>query len=221
LQAILQRAFVYLFLQAKLEHAMKPYLQDVFGFNAPLTKFCIGLAAGGINGTILNPVIAIKHYTWGDKNRSFFSSAREMLKYGYKPFLNGMHTSMIRGMVFGGAYEVLRLSLYDMLTTHTTVLNKIQLQFSANCIAAGFGTMLASPFIFMRSLQHATPLGTKPSTMRALLQNTWSESKAYRSFHKLSFFSCTFRTFPGTVGAATRIGVAQYLCDKTRSILNA
>lgn len=220
MQAVLQRAFIYLFLQAKLGAAMKPYLHDL---NEHEAKFCIGMTAGFINGVMMNPVIAAKHLMWTNDSHTFSSTAKKMwLDGGCRSFSNGMYGSIVRNMIFGATYEIARgpickAFMYQLDNDQ----NKMQCQFFANLIAAGLGTMMASPFIYMRSVQHATLPGQTPPTLRAMWYDARARSKMEpTSIKKMLFFPREFKTFQGAAGAAIRWAVAQQICDTTRDFLS-
>ncbi len=221
-QAVFQRAFVYLFLQAKLEHAMKPYFRDQLNLNENIEKLCLGMSAGFINGIVMNPVIATKHQMWTKDSNTFFAISKKMwMEGGCKSFSNGMVSSIVRNMAFGSVYEISRGLIGKTLVYYAgNDQNKMRLSFFSNLIAAGFGTMIVSPFIYMRSVQHATPPGQTPLTLRAMWRDVFVKSKSQPTMMKrMLFFPKEFKTCQGALGAALRWATAQQICDATRDFL--
>lgn len=220
-QAILQRGAVYLLMQTKLEHSLKPLLRKEFDFSESAAQLSVGVLAGGVNGLSLNSIIAIKHHTWGDPNRTFSSSVQMMwAKGGYHAFLNGVHASALRGVIYGGVYEVSRKWIGEASSQNAMIGYESQRKFFSNWCAAMLACIAASPIVYMRSIQHATEPGVTPPTMRTILNAVWMESKAHHTvLGKACFFPRKFKTWPGITGASLRMAVSQQVCDATRNFL--
>jgi len=123
-----------------------------------LTNFMAGSVAGAFNAVILNPLSAIKYRTWGRddaKNRGMMQEAKGMFsKGGLRPFCNGMLPTILRDVVFGGTYTVLRCQSHEFLSP--------EWHWVGNMAAAGVATVASAPLNLARNVQYAT----KPSEPR-------------------------------------------------------
>lgn len=223
-QAVVQRAFlgsIYYIMQGELKCYMHPYLRQHLGASEPIAQFCIGISAGSMSGLLTNSISAIKYHTWGQDNRAFFSSIREMRSLGgYKPFIKGTSATIGRDAIFGSTYEVSR----HLLRTKFPILNedtKSHPDFLYNSIAAGLATITSGPLNYVRSVQYATPPNEKPPTTLEALKNVWHQSKKHEqlSFGRIRFFQQQFRVGWGTGRVALGMAVGQKVFDITRSEL--
>ena len=95
---------------------MYPYLRNNLNIGESTTQFCIGVSAGSMSGVLTNSISAIKYHMWGQDNRSGLSSVNEMWSSGgFRPFFKGTYSTMMRDIVFGGTYEVLRYRIHASL----------------------------------------------------------------------------------------------------------
>lgn len=220
-QAIVQRAFlnsIYFVMQSEMKYYMDPYLRNNLNLSEASSQFCIGMSAGSVSGALTNSISAIKYHMWGDENRSFYSSAKQMRSSGgIEPFFKGTSATMGRDMVFGSAYEVLRTQIRAELLKydceyHTEI---------ANGTAAGIATIASGPLNYVRNMQYATPPHNKSSTTRTILKNVWDESKQHAALlEKMGFFQQRFRVGWGTARVAVGMAVSQKVFDMTCAKLN-
>lgn len=221
-QAVVQRAFlgsIYYILQGELKSYLYPYLRRNIGLNEAAAQCCIGISAGSISGLLTNSISAIKYHTWGQDNRSFRSSLREMWSSGgAHPFIKGTNATMLRDMVFGSTYEVLRNLLYP----GTREDKNSFLESAANMASAGVATVTSGPFNYARTIQYATPPARKPPSIWRSLAEAWRQSRQHSgiAFGRLRFFQQQFRVGWGTARVAVGMAVGQKVFDWSRSQLN-
>ena len=73
-----------------------------------------GCMAGSVNGVLFNWIAAVKYASWGrpEHDRSFWQTASSMWRRGrVKPFLRGTVSTVMRDVVFGGAFSGARGAL--------------------------------------------------------------------------------------------------------------
>jgi hypothetical protein len=86
-------------------------------FNRHYVSFTAGLLAGSLNGLIVNPLAAVKYHYWGTETgtENFLTTARQMLRNGgMRIFLVGTTATVLRDLVFGGTYGLLRHELHAL-----------------------------------------------------------------------------------------------------------
>ena len=223
-QAVLQRTFqnsIYFIMQSELKHSMHPYLRNNLNMSESSTQFCIGLFAGSVSGFLTNGISAVKYHTWGQEDRSFLSSTREMWSQGgYKIFFKGIIPTIQRDMVSGSTYEVVRHLMRDHFQKPNDPKNSLT-NFICNSAAAGLATMTASPLNWLRNLYYATPPDKKPPSTLDASKNIWQESKIHsqKISGRLGFFQKRFGVGWGTARVAVSTGVGQLVCDAIRTQL--
>lgn len=220
--AISQRAFlgsIYYIAQGELNYNLSPYLHERFALNQLPSQCLVGFLSGAINGLLNNSVSAIKYHTWGQEERAFFRSMREMkAQGGLRPFVKGTIATIGRETVFGASYEVIRF----LLRKHDDSSSKGSFGiFAADTCAAGISTIASSPLNYARSLQYATAPEHPVPTIRAILSTLWHESKAtnQRPLERLSFFQQRLRIGWGTARVAVGMAMGQKIFDSTRCAL--
>jgi hypothetical protein len=230
-QALFQRTVfgsMYYIMQGELKTHMYPVVNEYVAhakflapFSEPLAHLSIGLTAGIAYGTVTNFMSAIKYYTWGDDNRSFFKSASEMLKNGgIEPFLKGTTATLSREVAYGSTYEVLRHLLKKRFVPENNKaqrksFNLFDAEFICNVLAACVGAAVSSPWNFARSIQYGTKAHEHAPTIRAILKNFLHESKAHTGvgFGRVGFFVNTLKIGWGTLGTGIRMGIGQLAFD--------
>jgi hypothetical protein len=126
----------------------------------------------------------LQFYYWGSVecgHSSFFSTAKQMYKDGgLRPFFVGSTATVMRDVVFGAAFYVLRKITWlksseqgSGKATHSSI-------FLSNAVAAFVATLLSSPFNYVRNIDYATPPGVDPGSPLRVLRDLWSEAKAVR-----------------------------------------
>jgi len=146
--------------------------------------FHAGTIAGAINGIIMNPVSSIKYHYWGHAEcgkENFYSTAKEMyIKGGIKTFFVGATATIIRDILFGGAFSLLRhelLSSSSSSLTSTTSLSKQQESFVINLISAMVATIISSPVNYVRNIHYSTEPNVQPSSSFTILNNLYLEAR--------------------------------------------
>src|SRR3990167_2918640 len=226
-QAVIQRAFlgsVYYIVQGEMKSNLYPYLRNHLGTSESFAQFCIGISAGSVSGILTNSISAIKYHTWGQENRTFFSSVHEMWTLGSsRPFFKGTQATVARDVTFGCTYEILRSLMRNQLPKSNDKKNykESYLDFVCNSAAAGLATITSGPFNYARTMQYATPPSESPPTIWKALNNVWQESKnqPQKFLGKMRFFQQRFRVGWGTARVAVGMAVGQEIFDVTRSKL--
>lgn len=196
-----------------LEHLfMSTFIQDE-EHNSPLTSFLAGTAAGATNAMILNPLSAIKYKTWGrDAHRGMMQEAMRMYKRGgLRPFTYGLKPTIMRDVVFGGTYTLLRLQL--------TQRNKYssEHQWFANICAAALATLASGPLNLVRNVQYATPSSeTHVPTIKEVMLTLRTEVSQLPSWQgKVLHVQERLRIGWGTARVAMGMAFAHYVYDLT------
>jgi len=137
-----------------------------------VANFLAGTFAGAANALIVNPVTAIKYKSWGrDVNRGMLTEAMEMFrKGGLRPFRNGLISTVLRDLCFGGTYTFLRLELQFLFQLRP------EQQWIANMTAAALATVVSAPFNLVRNVQYATRSREKADTISMILRDFMTEA---------------------------------------------
>ncbi len=135
------------------------------GSSGAFYNFLAGTAAGSVNAIVCNPVSAVKYKTWGrDVNRGMVNESLEMLrKGGIRPFCNGLVPTVIRDLIFGGTYTLLRFELQYRLQLTS------EYQWISNFMAAALATVVSGPLNLARNVQYATKSRHVADTVREVL----------------------------------------------------
>ena len=147
--------------------------------------FHAGTIAGAINGIIMNPVSSIKYHYWGHAEcgkENFYSTAKEMyLKgNGVKTFFVGATATIIRDVLFGGAFSLLRhelLSSSSSSSLTTTSLSKQQESFAINLVSAMVATIISSPLNYVRNIHYSTAPNIQPLSSFTILNNLFLDAR--------------------------------------------
>lgn len=144
------------------------------GESWPLANFVSGVAAGACNALVTNPITVVKYRTWsrGEQSRGWWSEAAYVFRNSGgspRPFFNGLAPTLMRDVVFGGVYTGCRLQIqwYADLSPDR--------QWQGNLVAAGWATVLASPFNYARNIQYATSSRQSQPSTAAVLRHLATE----------------------------------------------
>lgn len=224
-QSVVQRAYtggIYYVMQSEMKINAYPWFCD-HGLSESAAQFCVGSSSGLVCGVLTNNVAAVKYHTWGQEDRSFFSSVREMWQQGgIRPFVKGTSATVLRDITYGCVYEVLRSRVKSAFPLTNNAYNQETFSFFCNCIAALIAIIAASPFNYARNMKYATPHYEKTPTTAAILKNVWRESQGISTslIRRARFFQQRFAIGLGTTRAAVGMAVGQVIYDKTRAGLS-
>lgn len=174
-------------------------------------NFLAGTAAGSVNAIVCNPVSAVKYKTWGrDVNRGMVQESLEMLrKGGIRPFCNGLVPTVIRDLMFGGTYTLLRFELQYRLQLGTDY------QWVSNFVAAALATVVSGPLNLARNVQYATKSRHVADTVRDVLSQFLLEiSQRQTLLEKSIHVQNRLRIGWGTARVALGMTFGHYVYDK-------
>lgn len=226
-QSVAQRTLfggLYYFLQAQMQAAIYPIARDRLGCHELTANLMIGLSVGTMYGMSMNSVSAVKYFTWGQDDRTFFSSACELWhKGGFKAFNNGLMATITRDAVFGSTYEVLRHLMRQKLAGSTKYdsYQRSQAEFACNMSAAAAASVLAGPFNHARNKQFATAPGQKQPAVTQVLKSVWRQAITENQsiVSRLMFFGQTFKVGWGTARVAVGMATGQYVFKKVENLI--
>ena len=181
--------------------------------------FTAGLLAGSLSGLIMNPLAAVKYHYWGTETgkESFVTTSAQMLKKGgMRIFLVGTTATVLRDLVFGGTYGLLRHTLASVNVEALdedgqSVLHRPT--FVQNLIAASMGTVLSSPWNYVRNIHYGTPSGVRPDTTLSIWQGLLDRAAEEKSlFRRLKLLQVQLRVGWGTarVGCGMAVSSSVY-----------
>lgn len=210
--------------------------------------FSAGLMAGSLNGLIVNPLAAVKYHYWGTETgkENFLSTGSDMLrKGGFRIFLVGTTATVLRDLVFGGTYGLLRHELHALSKKQQyAVSNASQTEstasgrtgggslqatssffrekptFMQNIVAACMATVLSSPWNYVRNIHYGTPSGTKPQTFLAIWQELSRKAGTQKSaLDKIFFLQTQLRVGWGTARVGCGMAVSSSIYDAFSKML--
>jgi hypothetical protein len=189
-----------------------------------------GCMAGSINGVLFNWIAAVKYASWGraEHERSFRQTAGSLWRRGgIKPFLRGTVATIMRDVVFGGAFSGVRGALLARTeqsrhvhhSSHGNgVLGGEVQTFLCNFGAAGAGTVFSSPLNYARNMQYATPAGKPCKTAMQLLKELQTDATSRGSMLDAGLYANTrLRVGWGTLRVATGMAVTANLFDRCQA----
>ena len=191
-----------------LEHMCKGAMSD--SVSPVAANFAAGSMAGAVSAVALNPMSAIKYRTWGRDDaltRGLLSEARDMFRRGgFRPFFNGMLPTVIRDVIFGGTYTVLRRQAHEHLPS--------EMHWVGNMCAAGVATIISGPLNLARNMQFAAgPSETRQSIVQVLM-SLKNEIAAERGpLKKLSHVQGRLRVGWGTARVAVGMAFGNHVYD--------
>jgi len=186
--------------------------------NTSLYNFLAGIAAGTCNAIIVNPISAVKYKTWGRETpQSFFVEATDMLrKGGIRPFTNGMLPTVLRDLVFGGCYTVIRFELQ-----YRFQLSNNDYQWAANMAAAAMATIVSGPFNLARNVQYATRSHKEADTVVEVFVNfLWEVKERPTVLDKCKHIQNRLRIGWGTARVAVGMSFGHFVYDRLHSTYN-
>lgn len=135
---------------------------------------------------------------------------------GLKPFFKGTSITIIRDMVFGGTYEVLRYTL----AAESPNKKYYCTEWISNLTAAGVATIVSSPLNYVRNRQYGTEPHLKTPAVSAVLTDLWQESKNnnQQPFSRIRFFQqrCKIGWSSARVAVSMALGQKIFDCSKAR-----
>lgn len=227
LQAISQRSFAwgsYYIAQGEMKATLYPYLREELGWSDSNAQLAIGMTAGSISAIVNNPLSMIKYHTWGEEKRHFISSVKLHLKNGSITSLaKGLAPTLTRDIIFGMFYESFRHITFNYAKTLTNY-EKVQssspyIRFVSDMVAAGCGTILSSPFNYVRNMHYATPLGEKPLSTMTTLKQLYTKNSHLPLVSQMNIFRERFRIGWGTARVATGMATGQLVFDNINKML--
>jgi hypothetical protein len=168
-----------------LEDIFRKFLNDNYSYilSPNWITFNAGNMAGAINGIIMNPVSSIKYHYWGHSEcgkENFLSTAKDMYKKGgIKTFFVGASATIIRDILFGGSFSLLRHELLSSSSSSliNKSLSKQQEGFAINLISAMVATIISSPLNYVRNVHYSTPSNITPLSAYTILKNLSVEAR--------------------------------------------
>ena len=154
-------------------------------------------------------------------HKNFFSSAKEMYKKGgFRSFLVGSWSTLIRDVIFGGIYGILRYSLHPYVE-HEDCRAAGACKYVINMFSGCCATVISSPFNYVRNMQYSYVPGPKNSklTSRTILYTLYQDAcKQEVLIDKCIYVQRQFRVGWGTArvgcGMAFSEQIYQYCIKK-------
>eukprot|EP00995_Heteronema_vittatum_P007054 NODE_218_length_1630_cov_130.833650_g152_i0.p1 GENE.NODE_218_length_1630_cov_130.833650_g152_i0~~NODE_218_length_1630_cov_130.833650_g152_i0.p1 ORF type:complete len:261 (-),score=44.10 NODE_218_length_1630_cov_130.833650_g152_i0:715-1497(-) len=158
-------------------------------------NFMVGMAAGSVNGLLLNPVALCKFRMWG-KDCTVLDEMKAMWRAkGWRPFVVGGLSTVMRDGLFGIIYTTTKYALGAPVgmgprgpptpgapsssSSSPATGRTFSGQFVSKSIAAGLGTICSAPLNYVRSLKYAhLCLETHPPSMFAILAGLYADTAA-------------------------------------------
>lgn len=158
----------------------------------------------------------IQYHYWGKTDcgkENFQSTALEMFrKGGFRPFLVGATATVVRDIIFGGTYAVMRHQL--AFSTKPNSFRDIDVyNYSINLFSACIATVFSSPLNYARNIHYSTPPHDRASTIVEILKDLLKESKSHPShLDRAKFLQARLRIGWGTarVGLGMAFGAQIY-----------
>ncbi len=189
-----------------------------------------GCMAGSINGVAFNWIAAVKYASWGrpEHERSFRQTANSLWRRGgVKPFLRGTVPTIMRDVVFGGAFSGVRGALlvrkeqrrqvYDA-SHRSSVLSEELQTFLSNFGSAGAATVLSSPLNYARNMQYATPADQPCRTVGQLLKDLQTDATGRGSvLDGVRYVNTRLRVGWGTLRVAAGMALTANLFDRCQA----
>jgi len=190
----------------------------------PWGTLIAGTLAGSSYGFLMNPISSIKYHYWGRAEcgkENFLSTAIGMYRQGgFKLFFVGTTATVLRDLIFGGVFSLLR---HDILISKSTDNNRSSRSkrdrmnaFAIDVISASTATVLSSPLNYVRDMHYS--MSVKPKSIFRQLCSLWEESMLEKTtFHQCVLLQRKLRIGWGTarVGCGMAFGSFFYtLCSR-------
>lgn len=171
-----------------------------------------GNITGAMNGMIVNPISAVKYNFWGKVecgSETFLSTSIDMFKQGgFRPFLVGMQATILRDVIFGGCFTMIRYNISNNSDGKNRSKSSIE-QTCINIYAGFIATMLSSPLNYVRNVHYATPPSEKPLPVSVIMHSLIKDTESIQSLRgKLENIGIKLRLGWGTlrVGCGMTLG---------------
>lgn len=127
---------------------------------------------------------------------------------GFSPFFHGCLPTVVRDVVFGGAYTVMRYNLKDATWTGDDQ------QWACNMASAAVATIASGPFNLARNVQFATSASAERPSIRNVVSNLWHKALQKKSILKrLGYLQNRLRIGWGTARVAAGMALGQQVYD--------
>lgn len=164
----------------------------------------------------MNPLSAIKYQYWGKNEceQNFITTAKSMFAKGkFRPFFVGTSATIIRDLLFGGTFAILR---HEILYINDK--EHIPSIFFVNLISGCFATVISSPMNYVRNMHYATSPDKKAISTLETLDSLYQKSKSSKNLiGRFLFLQRQLRIGWGTlrVGCGMALGAQIYArCTK-------
>jgi hypothetical protein len=241
-QAVVHRTLshgMYYILQQELRQRVAPWVNDG-RLSERQAAFVVGTCAGTINGLVLNPIAAVKYQLWSTEEGSVWRALRhKWVAGGVRPFLKGSSASMLRDVLFGCVYELLRHRPPPQHSTQAAAGANTSAQsnpgqptlkamthyiwrFSSSFFAAGCAVALSSPFNYARQRIYACPPHLTPPTIPSILHNLLTQAASVPTLlGRLRFLQIQLAIGLGTARSAAGMASGQLLFDYAVTFLSS
>mmetsp|Transcript_20122 Transcript_20122/g.33226 ORF Transcript_20122/g.33226 Transcript_20122/m.33226 type:complete len:287 (-) Transcript_20122:2045-2905(-) len=147
-------------------------------------NFFVGTIAGSVIAILTNPLAAIKYQSWGSEHKGMMvRTALHMLEHGgLRVFLRAIDTTILRDMLWGGAFAMLRHEFPRHFFNEDTEIDLNQpgvVSFVSNMVAAGFATVLSAPLNYARNLQYGKNVKRKTTSKWKIFTKLWHDSRQH------------------------------------------
>jgi len=141
-------------------------------------------------------------------------------KGGLRPFRNGLISTVLRDLCFGGTYTFLRLELQFLFQLRP------EQQWIANMTAAALATVVSAPFNLVRNVQYATRSREKADTISMILRDFMREAACVRvrgqqtqtTWQRMRFIQNRLRIGWGTVRVSMGMAFGHLVYDNLMGI---
>lgn len=158
-----------------------------------LVHFLAGNTAGAVSGVVLNQFTAIKYASW-DAEHGFLSTTRQMWREGgIKPFMKGIVPTVCRDTIFGGIFAVTKEGTSRLIKRASNTntgklyterakasghfeLGSSVIDFMASMVAGAAGTVVSSPFNYVRNIKYSWSAAEQPPSSMTILRNLYIET---------------------------------------------
>eukprot|EP00299_Pterocystis_sp_00344_P010080 c4428_g1_i1.p1 GENE.c4428_g1_i1~~c4428_g1_i1.p1 ORF type:complete len:174 (+),score=19.18 c4428_g1_i1:414-935(+) len=130
-----------------------------------------------MNAILTNPLTYIKHQSWGTHHQGrIYETAVTIFRTGGPvAFLRGVRPTLIRDVVWGGTFHLLRSQWLPQARHHVSISQpSIFWGFFDNALAATTATIISSPFNYARNLQYGAEKNVLST--QVLLKDLWREA---------------------------------------------
>lgn len=218
MQAMGQRLLggAYHAVQGPMRTYSQPFLREQ-GLPEPIVSYITGLTCGFVHGAVTHPMAFIKIFTWLNPPNNFSMSVQNIYRVGGATLcFRGVSASILRDMVHGSTYEVMRMMTRNQVSQYyPDGTLPAGTKFVCDMAAAYVGTALSSPFNHARTLKFKAPLDQKAPTIPQVLKEVWQESTAHKHkwLGRTRFFQDRFNISIGTARAGFGMALIQGAFD--------